>query len=357
MINSKSIEVSLKDIPNVNFNDCSIEGKKIPADFEKYVKQIISYGINKENVYKYVNCTKREWGINVKSILYGDYNIAIKEDRLKAKTLQYFKEWTDDKWLIYSEENWELEKRWVFKKTDNKECFEYIEQFIPLHYLKNSDVPADYKVEKKEKVTTIRRYGYNGGYTPVDYKFFKWSPEVLYVIDKINRDDGNQTTAQLATSLFCCSKANLKFLTIKSSEFDVFPFDKRKNCITLEDFLVTKNNLIKNAIEYYLINQQQWKASLEYNIDLASLPIRKEFVNSKYFKFHDLIFTESFNDLIQIYKDNNWLNTSIIEYYSITEQDALDYKVYKSKQENANLLIKLATIKKIKHTNQKVIKL
>lgn len=357
MVNSKSIEVSLEDIPNVNFNNCSIESKKIPVGFEEYVKKVINNHIDKENVYKYINCTKREWYLNVESILYGKYKIVIKEDRLKSKTLQYFQENTDDKYLIYSEENWELAKHLVFKKTDNKECFEYIEQFIPLHYLKNSDVPADYKVEKKEKVTTIRRYGYDGGYTPLDYKFFNWCPKTLYVIDKISRDDYNQTISQLAKSFIYCCKDNLQFLTIKSSEFDVFPFGKRKNCITLEDFLVTKNNLIKTAIEYYLINQQQQNASLKYNIDLASLPIRKEFVNSKYFKFHDLIFTESFNDLIQLYKDNNWLNTSIIEYYSITEQDASDYKVYKSKQASADLLIKLATIKKLKHTNQKVIRL
>lgn len=358
MVNSKSIEVALQDIPNVNFDNCSIEGKKIPIGFEEYIKKVINNIIDKENVYKYVNCTKREWGLNVKSILYGDYKIVIKEDRLKAKTLQYFQEKNpNDKYLIYSEENWEFAKIWTFKKTDNKEFFEYIEQFIPIYTLKNSDVPLDYKVEKKEKVTTIRRYGYGGSYTPLDYKFFNWCPKTLYVIDKISRDDYNQTISQLAKSFIYCCKDNLQFLTIKSSEFDVFQFDKRKNCITLEDFLVTKNNIIKNAIEYYLINQQQQNASLKYNIDLSSLPIRKEFVNSKYFKFHDLDFTEAFNDLIQLYKDNNWLNTSIINYYSITEQDAMDYKIYKSKQAKADLLIKIATIKKLKHTNQKVIRL
>lgn len=356
MVNSKSIEVLLEDIPNVNFNNCSIEGKKIPVGFEEYVKKVINNHIDKESVYKYINCTKREWGLNVKSILYGDYKIVIKEDRLKSKTLQYFQEKTDDKCLIYSEENWEVTKHWVFKKTDNKELFEYIEQFIPIYTLKNSDVPSDYKVEKKEKVTTIRRYGYGGGYTPLDYKVFNWCPKTLYVIDKISRDDYNQTISQLAKSFIYCCKDNLQFLTIKSSEFDVFPFDKRKNCITLEDFLITKNNLIKNAIEYYLINQQHQEASLKYNIGL-NLPIRKEFINSKYWKFHDLVFTEAFNDLIQLYKDNNWLNTSMINYYSITEQDILDYKVYESKQAKADLLIKLATIKELKHINQKVIRL
>lgn len=356
MVNSKSIEVSLEDIPNVNFDNCSIEGKKIPVGFEEYVKKVINIHIDKESVYKYINCTKREWGLNVKSILYGDYKIVIKEDRLKSKTLQYFQEKTDDKCLIYSEENWELTKHWAFKKTDNKELFEYIEQFIPIYTLKNSDVPSDYKVEKKEKVTTIRRYGCGGGYTPLDYKFFNWYPKTLYVIDKISRDDYNQTISQLAKSFIYCCKDNLEFLTIKSSEFDVFPFDKRKNCITLEDFLVTKNNLIKNAIEYYLINRQHQEASLKYNIDL-NLPIIEEFINSKYWKFHDLVFTEAFNDLIQLYKDNNWLNTSMINYYSITEQDAMDYKIYKSKQAKADLLIKIATIKELKHTNQKVIRL
>lgn len=356
-IKGSRVNVSIRDVSNIDFNNCSIKGKKVPANFAIYIDKIRYKVLDKKHIYKFSLNVSRGCYNALQVVVCNPYNtckIVLKDDRIKSKTLEYFKEVNKgNNYLIYTKNNWEVAKEEIFKNKEYKDCYNYLEKFITIEYLKDSDVPKDYSVTTKEKISTIRVYNFNGSYTVKNIEYVQLLENNLYIIGDNSKED-EKILKDLKQTFKWCDLLNINFLSIKRDKFEVF--SKRKNCILLEDFITKKYNIIRKAIEFYLLNKQQNEITVKNNVRVSDLPIRTELIE-KYHKYRNIEYTDIFGNLIQLYQDNNWLDISTLKYFSITEDDIKDYKVFYNIWNKSDLLIKLTTYKKLKHRNDKMFKI
>lgn len=128
-----------------------------------------------------------------------------------------------------------------------------------------------------------------------------------------------------------------------------------KNILKEEDILSVKNRYIAKILQAIIILRSPIRYMTYSNIlsefkeEYKNIETKLSCVSSGYF--------DSLDFLIELYKNNNWLNMSEIKYYNVTKEELEKYRKYIDFKNDTKLierLVKIYTIRKI-GTNPKIL--
>ena len=374
--NNEYLKIDKEDIELVIPN-ATINGKKIPDEYDKFLEEIKYITVDKGLVHRNINYSRRYYSETLREFMTGNYILVDKLDKVtKAVTLDYFKDNTDKKpkvILIY--EGIAVLKQKIFdyikagrnllyKPETIAEYIDFLFSNLTIETISNDDVPQSYIKEYREGKRTVkntntevqvRLYGSNSysyyklrHFLNMDGKGF-----ILYTVhtreDKILRD--------LAYMLY--DYQHLKGIISMKAE-DVSIIEHNKRFINLDTFLLNKNRLLTKIMTAKAILERFEVLLLETKVNYYSLPVYKKFtkdfgMNRTFASRIDG--TSSMKELYNHYETNKWINRALVDYYKVSEEDINAYNEYIRMLENKDSIVHYLAYKKIgKHPKVGVIR-
>lgn len=374
--NNEHLEVDKEDIELVIPN-ATINGKKIPDEYDKFLEEIKYITVDKGLVHKNVNYSRRYYSENLREFMKGDYILVDKLDKVtKAVTLDYFKDNTDKKpkvILIY--EGIAVLKQKIFdyikagrnllyKPETIAEYIDFLFSNLTIETISNDDVPQSYIKEYREGKRTVKNTNTEVRvrlYGSSSYSYYKLrhflnmdgKGFILYTVhtreDKILRD--------LAYMLY--DYQPLKGIISMKAE-DVSIIEHNKRFINLDTFLLNKNRLLTKIMTAKAILEGFEVLLLETKVNYYSLPVYKKFtkdfgINRTFASRIDG--TSSMKELYNHYETNKWINRALVDYYKVSEEDVNAYNECIRMLENKDSIVHYLAYKKIgKHPKVGVIR-
>lgn len=359
---SMAIIIHPSDV-NLKWDDITIDGEHLPKDYQNFASSIRWFGISKPLIYKTVSPGKGRVYADkeMKNILTGSIKLAVKTDNItKQVTLRHFQENIKGTTVILTYKGLDdLEddiKKYSIKslgmsEDDAEECVRFTFSHLPMLYLSNNKVPAEYinsfqeeQKGKRKKIDLtkipIRRYRGEYGYS-MDYLDNLPKGFILYTTH--TRED--ETLKDLAGLLSSYDNFGA-VITIKSDHLHLLEHNRR--FIKVEDFMFLKNNILSKLITCTIIKE----SFSEYDSFGFKLPIKQEFyikyakqINALRYVYNN----STYKSLIEYYTEKKWLRQADIAYFSLApkEKEALNY--WRLLFENRHSIIKMLVYNKYRN--------
>lgn len=364
--NKEYLEIDKKDV-ELAIPNATINGKKIPDEYDKFLEEIKYITVDKNLVHKNINYRGRYYGENLRMFMGGDFILVDKLDKVtKAVTMDYFKDTTDKKpkvILIYEGIaslkqkifDYVKERRDLLYKPETiAEYIDFLFSNLTIDTISNDDVPQSYIKEYREGKRTVKNTNTEVQvrlYRSDSYTYYKLKHLlnmndkgfILYTIhtreDKMLRD--------LAYMLY--DYTPLKGIISMKAE-DVSIIEHNKRFVNLDTFLLNKNRLLTKIMTARAILKEFDKLLLDTNISYYSLPIYKRFSEdfgiNKTFASR-ISSSSSMEELYSHYETNKWINKALVDYYKVSKEDANAYNEYRRMLENEDSIVRYLAYKKL----------
>lgn len=366
VINKEYLEIDKEDIELVIPN-ATINGKKIPDEYDKFLEEIKYLTVDKNLVHKNVNFRGRYYGENLREFMRGSFILVNKLDKVtKAVTMDYFKDATDNKPKVilvyegiaslkqkifdYMEERRDL----LCKPETITEYIDFLFDNLTIETISNDDVPQSYIKEYREGKKTVKNVDTEVQvrlYRGASYTYYKLKHLlnmndkgfILYTIhtreDKILRD--------LAYMLY--DYTPLKGVISMKAE-DVSIIEHNKRFVNLDTFLLNRNRLLTKIMTARAISKKFNDLYINTNISYYSLPVYRKFSEDFGINitFADRIRNgNSMGELYNHYETNKWINKALVDYYKVSEEDVNAYNEYRRMLKNEDYIIQYLAYKKL----------
>ena len=364
--NGECLEIDKEDIELVIPN-ATINGKKIPDEYDKFLEEITYITVDKGLVHKNINYSRRYYSENLREFMKGDYILVDKLDKVtKAVTMDYFKENTDKKpkvILIYEGiaslkqkifDYIKGRKDLLYKPETTAEYIDFLFNNLTIETISNDDVPQSYIKEYREGKKTVKNINAEAQvrlYRSNSYTYYKLrhflniSGEgfVLYTIH--TRED--KMLKDLAYMLY--DYQPLKGVISMKAE-DVSMVEHNKRFINLDTFLLNRNRLLTKIMTAKAILKGFEKLLLDTNVNYYSLPVYRKFAEDfgMNVTFADRINgSSSMRELYNHYETNKWINKALVDYYKVSKEDVNAYNEYQRMHERRTPIIQYLAYKKL----------
>ena len=361
---SKFLPVDKRDV-KLELNKATINGKEIPDGFIKFLNNIKYNHIKKENIHKVLNLKRRYFNDSIDNLLSGNFDLVNKLDKTtKGVTLDYYKDYNNGcpkVILIYN--GLEFLKREIttyceINTPDGfsiEKCVDFLFDNLTVETLSNDAIPEDYiKAYRQNKRDARKAISSNN----IQVRVYRCGTYSMYSLRTILKDTDkgfslytvntkDDTILRQLPTMFMGYNSLKYIFSMKAEDIHLVENDKR--FINLDTFLMNKNNLLTKVFTARAILDNFIK--LEYKgIDYYSLPVYNKFINCNkvYAKMARNMhsYDKYILDLYKYYQENKWLNTSLIDYYKVNEEDITAYKEYNRMCDHHNLIIQqLACVK------------
>lgn len=362
---SKFLPVDKRDV-KLELNKATINGKEIPDGFIKFLNHIKYNHIKKENIHKTLNFKRRCFNVTISNLLSGNFDLVNKLDKTtKGVTLEYYKDYNNGcPKVILVYDGLEFLKREITTyckiNTPNEfsidTCVDFLFDNLTVETLSNDAVSEDYikayrqnKRDARKAISSnnIQVRVYRGGaYSMYSLRTVLGDTNKGFSLYTVNTKD-DAILRQLPTMFMWYD--SLKYIFSMKAE-DIHLVENDKRFISLDTFLMNKNNLLTKVFTARAILDNFIK--LEHKgIDYYSLPIYSKFIkhNKVYAKIARNIhsYDEHILDLYKYYQENKWLNTSLIDYYKVSDKDITAYKEYERMCDHRDLIIQQLAYEKL----------
>lgn len=341
---------------NINYKDVSLEnlqikinGKVIPSNFRKFLENIRSLNISKENIYKNLNLSSYEVRrLCLKLFILGRVKLFEKADKtFKSLTKSYIVENIKDKAVILNlAGTFSLKltiEQYCIKYTCHpySDCIDFLIDNLNIQSIGNDDVPDYYvehfKSDKKEKrasADSIKEMCYrlytNYGYSNFSDLSGYLNKKGIIIYSYNTKEDGLLRNLSTITPDI---PQVIALITVKKEEA-IF-IEGNKKFVKLEDFM--KSKILKNLATAYVIykNLANQGFNLGYYYDGVNIPLIQEY-RSKYKDCLKVLnYTTSwFERLVKDFESKGYVNTSDIEYFKLTKDELKAYNYWKAAKEH-----------------------
>lgn len=364
--NDECLKIDKEDIELVIPN-ATINGKKIPDEYDKFLEEITYITVDKGLVHKNINYSRRYYSENLRELMKGDYILVDKLDKVtKAVTMDYFKENTDSKpkvILIY--EGIASLKQKIFdyikgrrdllyKPETIAEYIDFLFDNLTIETISNDDVPQSYIKEYREGKKTVKNVNTEVQvrlYRSDSYSYYKLKHLlnmngkgfILYTVH--TRDD--KIIKDLTYMLY--DYTPLKgVITMKAEDVSIIEHNKR--FINLDTFLLNRNKLLTKIMTAKAILKEFEKLLFNTDVNYYSLPVYRKFIEDFGINktFADRIRGDSsMKELYNHYETNKWINKALVDYYKVPEEDVNAYKEYIRMIESKDYIVQYLACKKL----------
>ena len=364
--NKEYLEIDKEDIELVIPN-ATINGKKIPDEYDKFLEEIKYITVDKNLVHKNINYRGRYYGENLREFMRGDFILVDKLDKVtKAVTMDYFKDTTDNKpkvILIYEGIaslkqkifDYVKERRDLLYKPETiAEYINFLFSNITIETISNDDVPQSYIKEYREGKRTVKntntevqvRLYRSDSYTYYKLKHLLNTSDkefILYTVhtreDKMLRD--------LAYMLYDYTPLR-GVISMKAEDVSIIEHNKR--FVNLDTFLLSKNKLLTKIMTAKAILKEFEKLLLDTNINYYSLPVYRKFsedfgINITF--ANRISGSSSMRELYSHYETNKWINKALVDYYKVSKEDANAYNEYQRMYDKRTSIVQYLACKKL----------
>lgn len=268
-------------------------------------------------------------------------------NKIKKTTLEWYKQ-NYDKIVILSQDNIDDIIR-VFDTT--KEIIYYI--LKDLCKIQKIDYTKSTNLEAKEETITIKR-------ADCESVYIEKYATIKELIESVKNNDGkikiicpyNSELGIILSKLSLFPRID-KIYLIPSKAYNIIKGNK--NVLKEEDILSVKNRYIAKILQAIIILSSSIRYMTNSNIlsefeeEYKNIEVKFSYISSNYF--------DSLNFLIELYKNNNWLNTSEIKYYNVTKEELEKYRKYIDLKNDTKLIEKLVKIYAMREigTNPKIL--
>lgn len=365
-INDEYLRIDKEDVELVIPN-ATINGKKIPDEYDKFLKEIKYITVDRSLVHKNINYSRRYYSENLREFMRGNYILVDKLDKVtKAVTMDYFKENTDKKpkvILIYEGiaslkqkifDYIKGRKDLLYKPETTAEYIDFLFNNLTIETISNDDVPQSYIKEYREGKKTvknvntevqIRLYG-SGSYSYYKLRhFLNMDGKGFFLYTVHTRED--KMLRDLAYML--CGYLPLKGIISMKAE-DVSIIEHNKRFVNLDTFLLNKNRLLTKIMTAKAILKGFEKLLLDTNVNYYSLPVYRKFAEDfgMNVTFANRINgSSSMRELYNHYETNKWINKALVDYYKVSKEDVIAYNEYQRMHERRTHIIQYLAYKKL----------
>lgn len=370
VINKEYLEINKEDVELVIPN-ATINGKKIPDEYDKFLEEIKYITVDKNLVHKNINCRVRYYGENLREFMRGDFILVDKLDKVtKAVTMDYFKDTTDKKpkvILIY-EGIASLKQKifdYVKERRDSQYKPETIAEYIDFLFdnltietISNDAVPQSYIKEYREEKRIVKNTNTEVQvrlYRSDSYSYYKLrhflnindKGFILYTVH--TRED--MMLKDLSYMLYDYTPLR-GIISMKAEDVSIIEHNKR--FVNLDTFLLNKNRLLTKIMTARAILKEFDKLLLDTNVNYFSLPVYRKFAEDfrESVTFANRIRSDSsMRELYSHYETNKWINKALVDYYKVSEEDVNAYNEYRRMLEKEDSIVRYLAYKKLgKHT-------
>lgn len=366
VINKEYLNIDKEDIELVIPN-ATINGKKIPDEYDKFLEKIKYLTVDKSLVHKNINYRGRYYGENLRDFMMGSYILVDKLDKVtKAITMDYFKDTTDNKPKVilvyegigslkqkifdYIKERRDL----LYKSETITEYIDFLFDNLTIETISNDDVPQSYIKEYREGKRTVKNTNTEVQvrlYRSDSYTYYKLKHLlnmndkgfILYTIhtreDKMLRD--------LAYMLYDYTPLR-GVISMKAEDVSIIEHNKR--FVNLDAFLLNKNRLFTKIMTAKAILKKFDKLSLDTNMNYYLLPVYRKFAEDfrESVTFANRIKSDSnIGELYRHYETNKWINKALVDYYKVSEEDVNAYNEYQRMLRSRETIIQYLACKKL----------
>lgn len=312
-----AIELEINKLPTINLKNCKINGFEVPENFYLYLNSLGKREIYKGYVYKILD-NGYKFQKRIANIIQGDYTLILKDDRVRQKTIQWFKDkccTRKGSYILCSNDNIDLllgkGYSCIHQQCNIDECLELLKKFLNIGTLSDNDVPRDYKAKstysKKEQIRIYNRYGYS----IVDFDVLEEDKSKFIIYTKHSRnDDTLKALAQLGSPNYY----NNFFRVITVKEESLKFFQNKQRFINYDNILYKKNKLISKFVEAKIIidffagnyegtGYYYSKFKVKYNMYVRILTDSDNIYNTKIIK------------LISYFKDKGFYDKDKVDYF------------------------------------------
>ena len=365
VINYEYLKIDKKDIELVIPN-ATINGKKIPDGYDRFLEEIKYITVSKDLVHKNINYRGRYYRENLREFMKGDCILVDKLDKAtKAVTMNYFKDTTDKKSkiiLIY--EGIALLKQKIFnylkvgrnlpyKLETIAEYIDFLFDNLTIETISNDDVPQSYIKEYRKGRRTVKNTNTEVQvrlYRSSSYGYYKLK-HLLNINDKgfilytiHTRED--QMLRDLAYMFYDYTPLR-GVISMKAEDISIIEHNKR--FVNLDTFLLSKNKLLTKIMTAKAILKEFKKLLLDASINYYSLPVYRKFAEDfgMNITFANRVSSSSMEELYSHYETNKWINKALVDDYKVSEEDVNAYKEYKRMKERWDPIIQYLAYKKL----------
>ena len=368
--NKEYLKIDKEDIGLVIPN-ATINGKKIPDKYDKFLEEIKYVTVDKGLVYKNINYSRRYYSENLREFMRGEYILVDKLDKItKAVTMDYFKDTTDKKpkiILIYEGiaslkqkifDYLKVGRNLIYKPETIAEYIDFLFDNLTIETISNNAVPQSYIKEYREGKKTVRNTN-----TEVQVRLYRGDSYTYYKLKHLlNVNDKGFILYTVHTredrmlrdlSYMLYDYTPLRGIISMKAE-DVSIIEHNKRFVNLDTFLLNKNRLLTKIMTARAILKEFDKLLLDTNINYYSLPVYRKFAKDfgESVTFANKIRNgNSMGELYSHYETNKWINKALVDYYKVSEEDANAYNEYRRMLKNEDYIVQYLAYKKLgKHT-------
>jgi hypothetical protein len=365
-INKKYLEIDKEDIELVIPN-ATINGKDIPDEYDKFLREILYVTVDRSLVHKNINYSRRYYSENLREFMKGDYILVDKLDKVtKAVTMDYFKDTTDKKpkvILIY--EGIASLKQKIFdyikgirnlqyKPETITEYIDFLFSNLTIDTISNDAVPQSYIKEYREGKKTVKNTN-----TEVQVRLYRSNSYTYYKLKHLlNMNDKgfilytihtreDKMLKDLAYVLYDYTPLR-GVITMKAEDVSIIEHNKR--FVNLDTFLLNKNRLLTKIMTARAILKKFDKLLLDTNISYYSLPVYRKFsedfgINVTF--ANRIKGSSSMTELYNHYETNKWINKALVDYYKVSKEDVNAYNEYRRMLENEDSIVRYLAYKRL----------
>lgn len=370
VINKEYLEINKEDVELIIPN-ATINGKKIPDEYDKFLDDIKYITVDKSLVHKNINYRGRYYNENLREFIRGNYILVDKLDKAtKAVTMDYFKDTTDKKpkvILIYEGIaslkqkifDYIKERRDLLYKLETiTEYIDFLFDNLTIETVSNDAVPQSYIKEYREEKRIVKntntevqvRLYRSDSYTYYKLRHLLNTNDKGFVLYTVNtRED--RMLRDLSYMLYDYTPLR-GVISMKAEDVSIIEHNKR--FVNLDTFLLNKNRLLTKIMTARAILKEFDKLLLDTSINYYSLPVYRKFSEDfgMNVTFANRIRSDSsMRELYSHYETNKWINKALVDYYKVSEEDVNAYKECKRMKERWDPIIQYLAYKKLgKHT-------
>lgn len=289
--------------------DITIEGVNITNNDRKHLIALKDYGLDKREIY-YTNIGHEY--ITLRKILTKGIKLIIKKGKISAQCKHWLIKKTENFGVaVINEENF---NGIIESIKNNYEGFN-IEKYIKLvgiEYIKNSDCPDDYKINKDFKIK-IRRYEMYG-YSNLEFDSYKRLVNYFrgcIVYSKHTKEDS------LIRKLSSLGLGFVNIITFKESDLNSLVFTNRK-FIPIEEF-ESRNKIFEKVAESEIIKDYYINLELA-NKSLIGIKLFNDF-KEKYKDYCIVGDRKIRKEIKEDYVKKQWVKDKNIEKYLLTDDE------------------------------------
>lgn len=347
-INDKIIEVFKEDVDITK--EIKINGESVPCNFNKFLKEVSRTRVSRDSFFKSLRFERSRGDILLRGLLEGEWFLALKlDDRTKDGAIKYFLYNNKGKYrmvstiqLIYLKTRCKLN---TVEGVDQDKCCEFLFDRLTIHEISNSATPLNWltPVKTKKEVVTdgnndnirlYHKYQYTNGSFKDDIEP-KRKDKGFFILSTHTKDDHSllMNIVKLGhphiLAVFTCKKE--LYESLKGS----------KKFVTLEEFMSYRHPFWVKLFESLIIRYKFYKIK-----DCSNFKQYTDFYEEykEYINCYDL---RNFDNLREVYEDNNWLRDYKLNGFDVPKEDIEAYRMYTKAKKYSWAIARALVLKRI----------